>query len=172
MRQGDAGRFQVRHIHSKDGAGADTKVGIDIKRCNLKASVEGLSARRSGAEVIASSQEGEFIRGDFIDGGIPSIWKITININFQILSSPAVMLDNLKVTQASSIESLKLVHKTSEVIGRSLLDLDLVRIIFLVLDDLGYVDLSDKPIIALSGKLEGAFRIFLHKVVNQFLAIF
>ena len=82
LRQGDAGRFQVRHIHSKDGAGADTKVGIDIKRCNLKASVEGLSARRSGAEVIVPIQEGEFIRGDFIDGGIPSIWKITIMIQF------------------------------------------------------------------------------------------
>ena len=53
------------------------------------------------------------------------------------LSSPAVKFDNLKVTQASSVESLKLVHKTSEVIGRSLLDL--VRIIFLVLDDFGYV---------------------------------
>ena len=88
----------------------------------------------------------------------------------KFLSSPAVKVDNLKVTQASSIESLKLVHKTSEVIGRSLLDL--VRIIFLVLDDLGYVDLSDQPIIALGEKLEGAFRIFLHKVVNQFLAIF
>ena len=80
------------------------------------------------------------------------------------------MLDNLKVTQASSIESLKLVHKTSEVIGRSLLDL--VRIIFLFLDDLGYVDLSDQPIIALGGKIKGAVRIFLHKIVNQFLAIF
>ena len=80
------------------------------------------------------------------------------------------MFDNLKVTQASSIESLELVHKTSEVIGRSLLDL--VRIIFMVLDDLGYVDLSDQPSIVLCGKLKGAVRIFLRKVVNQFLAIF
>ena len=64
------------------GAGADTKVGIDIERCNLKASVEGLSARRSGAEVIVSIQECEFIRGDFIDGGIPSIWKITTVMQF------------------------------------------------------------------------------------------
>ena len=88
------------------------------------------------------------------------------------LSSPAVKFDNLKVTQASSVESLKLVHKTSEVIGRSLLDLDLVRIIFLFLDDLGYVDLSDQPIIALGGKLKVVFRIFLYKIVNQFLAIF
>ena len=82
LRQGDTGRFHVRHIHSKDGAGADTKVGIDIERCNLKASVEGLSARRSGAEVIVSIQEGEFIRGDFIDSGIPSIWKITTMMQF------------------------------------------------------------------------------------------
>ena len=88
----------------------------------------------------------------------------------KILSSPAVKVDNLKVTQASSIESLKLVHKTSEVIGRRLLDL--VRNIFLVLDDLGYVDLSDQPIIALGGKLKVVFRIFLYKIVNQFLAIF
>ena len=80
------------------------------------------------------------------------------------------MFDNLKVTQASSIESLELVHKTSEVIGRSLLDL--VRVIFLVLDDLGYVDLGDQPSIVLGGELKGAVRIFIHKVVNQFLAIF
>ena len=80
------------------------------------------------------------------------------------------MFDNLKVTQASSIESLELVNKTSEVIGRSLLDL--VRIIFLVLDDLGYVDLGDQPSIVLGGELKGAVRICLHKVVNQFLLIF
>ena len=71
LRQEDAGRSQVRNIHTKDGAGADAKVAINIERCDLKASVEGLSVRRSGAEVIVPIQEGEFIRGDFIDGGVP-----------------------------------------------------------------------------------------------------
>ena len=79
------------------------------------------------------------------------------------------MFDNLKVAQASSIESLELVNKTSEVIGRSLLDL--VRIIFLVLDDLGYVDLGDQPSIVLGGELKGAVRIMESKVVNQLQAI-
>merc|ERR1719239_1760327 len=148
LRQGDAGRFQVRNNHIKHGAGDDAKAAINIERCDLEAFVEGLSARRFGAEVIVPIQKGEIIRGDIIDGGVP-----------------AVKFDNLKVTQARSIQSLKLVHKTSEVIGRSLLDL--VRFISLVLNDLGYVDLGDQPSIVLRREVKGAVRIFILKVQNQ-----
>ena len=67
-------RFEALYVSlNLSQAEQPPKVGIDIERCNLKASVEGLSARRSRAEVIVSIQEGEFIRRDFIDGGIPSI---------------------------------------------------------------------------------------------------
>ena len=45
LRQGDAGRSQVRNIQTKHGAGDDAKVAINIERCDLKASIEGLRAR-------------------------------------------------------------------------------------------------------------------------------
>ena len=83
------------------------------------------------------------------------------------------MLNNLKTTHASSssIDSLKLVQKTSDVGFWSLL-LNLVRVITLVLDDHGHVDLFDKISIIEGGKYAFPERIFLSKVGEQFLAIF
>ena len=81
------------------------------------------------------------------------------------------MLNNLKTTHTSSINSLKLVQKTSDVGFWSLL-LDLVRVISLVLDDHGHVDLFDKISIIQGGKYAFPERIFLCKVADQFIAIF
>ena len=71
LRQGDTSGSQVWNIHTEHRARADTKVATNIERCNLQASIEGLSAGRSGAEVIVSIEEGQVIRRDVIDGGIP-----------------------------------------------------------------------------------------------------
>jgi hypothetical protein len=87
LRQRDTSGSQVRNIHTEHRARADTKVATNSERCDLQASVEGLSARRSGAEVIVSIEESQVIRGDVIDGGIP-----------------AVMLENLKTPLTSSIQ--------------------------------------------------------------------
>ena len=88
------------------------------------------------------------------------------------LSSPAVILENLKTTHASSssIDSLKFENKISEVGFRSLL-LDLFRVISLVLDDHSHIDLFGKISIIQGGKFAGPGRIFLNKVGDQFLAI-
>ena len=83
------------------------------------------------------------------------------------------MLENLKTSHASSssIDSLKLENKISEVGFWSLL-LGMVRVISMVLDDHGHVDLFNKISIVQGGKLAGPGRIFLSKVGDQFLAIF
>ena len=83
------------------------------------------------------------------------------------------MLENLKTTHTSSsnIYSLKLVDKTFKVLVWSLLDLVRRQGLLKVLDDLGHVDLCDKPFIVLAGEVKAAGRIFVFKVVDQFIAI-
>ena len=65
---------------------------------------------------------------------------------------------------------MKLVDKTFKVLVWSLLDL--VRDTSKVLDDLGHVDLFDKPLIVLGGEHKFAIRIFINKVGDQCIAIF
>ena len=97
---------------------------------------------------------------------------MTILIRFPVFfSSPAVILENLKTTHTSSSNSLKLVQKTFKVLEWSLLDLVRLQGHLKALDNLGHVDLCDKPFIVLALEVKVAGRVFGNKVVDQFIAI-
>ena len=155
--QGDSGPFQVRNVDTKDSAALDIKVATNFEGGDFKATIKGLSAGRSRAKVIVTIEESQVTRRHIIDVGIS-----------------AVLLDHLKVSQSSSISSMKLVEKSLEVVrgflpsnlnnGWCILDAP-------VLDELCDVGLSDKPGAQAVGKVKLVSGILGLKVVNQCLTI-
>ena len=85
------------------------------------------------------------------------------------LSSPAVILENLKTTHTSSSNSLKLVQKAFKVLEWSLLDLVRLQGRLKAIDDLSHADLRDEPFMVLGGEVKVAGRIFLNKIFDQFI---